>query len=119
MFWIDNQGLVIRLRLAPNPTELGRTEWIAIHAGRNQPLPLRVSIHLTHDRVDFVDRGPLERFRPNCGVLDRPFLGGPHDAYFEVVGVVRDYKTRGDNSRQDLPEVFILCSVQAWRAVVI
>ena len=50
-------------------------------------------------------------------ILDRPFLGGPHDAYFEVVGIVGDYKTRGDNSWQDFPEVFIPYSVQAfsWR----
>ena len=50
-------------------------------------------------------------------ILDRPFLGGPHDAYFEVVGIVGNYKTRGDNSWQDFPEVFIPYSVQAfsWR----
>lgn len=55
--------------------------------------------------------------RVKLGVLDRPFLGGPHDAYFEVVGVVRNYKTRGDNAWQDFPEVFIPYSVQAfsWR----
>jgi predicted permease len=50
-------------------------------------------------------------------VLDRPYLGGPHDAYFEIVGVVANYKTRGDNSWQDYPEAFIPYSVQAfsWR----
>ena len=55
--------------------------------------------------------------RVKLEVLDRPFLGGPHDAYFEVVGVVPNYKTRGDNAWQDFPEVFIPYSVQAfsWR----
>jgi putative ABC transport system permease protein len=52
-------------------------------------------------------------------VLDRTFLDAPHDAYFEIVGVVRDYKTRDyDNpSWQDFPEVFFPYSVQgfSWR----
>ena len=53
-------------------------------------------------------------------VLDRPYLAAPHDTYFEVVGVVADYKTRGDNSWQDYPEVFIPYSVQAfsWRTFI-
>lgn len=64
----------------------------------------------------FPNQEPLGQ-RVKLDVLDRPFLGGPHDAYFEVVGVVRNYKTRGDNSWQDYPEVFIPYSIQAfsWR----
>jgi putative ABC transport system permease protein len=64
----------------------------------------------------FSNENPLGK-RVKLEVLDRPFLGGPHDAYFEVVGVVRNYKTRGDSSWQDFPEVFIPYSVQAfsWR----
>ena len=64
----------------------------------------------------FPNEDPLGQ-RVKLEVLDRPFLGGPRNAYFEVVGVVRNYKSRGDNSWQDFPEVFIPYSVQAfsWR----
>jgi putative ABC transport system permease protein len=64
----------------------------------------------------FSGENPLGQ-RVKLEILDRPFLGGPHDAYFEVVGVVANYKTRSDNSWQDFPEVFIPYSVQAfsWR----
>jgi len=64
----------------------------------------------------FPNENPLGQ-RVKLEVLDRPFLGGPRDAYFEVVGVVRNYKTRGDNSWQDFPEAFIPYSIQAfsWR----
>jgi putative ABC transport system permease protein len=52
-------------------------------------------------------------------VLDRTFLDAPHDTYFEIVGIVRDYKTRNfDNPAwEDLPEAFIPYSVQGygWR----
>jgi predicted permease len=50
-------------------------------------------------------------------VLDRPYLAAPHDTYFEIVGVVANYKTRGENSWQDYPEAFLPYSVQAfsWR----
>jgi putative ABC transport system permease protein len=52
-------------------------------------------------------------------ILDRPFLGTPHDIYFEIVGIVADYKTRGyDNpSWQPYPEVFFPYSIQSfsWR----
>jgi putative ABC transport system permease protein len=67
-------------------------------------------------RQYFAGENPLGQ-RVKLDVLDRPFLGGPHDAYFEVVGVVANYKTRGDNFWQDFPEVFFPYSVQAfsWR----
>jgi putative ABC transport system permease protein len=52
-------------------------------------------------------------------VLDRPFLAAPHDIYFEIVGVVRSYKMRDDESRtwESLPDVFFPYSVQgySWR----
>jgi putative ABC transport system permease protein len=67
-------------------------------------------------RQYFPNENPLGR-RVKLEVLDRPFLTAPHDVYFEVVGVIANYKTRGDNSWQDYPEVFIPYSVQAfsWR----
>jgi putative ABC transport system permease protein len=52
--------------------------------------------------------------------LDRPYLDSPHDTYFEIVGIVRDYKTRGyDNpSWQIFPQAFVPYSVAGynWRA---
>jgi putative ABC transport system permease protein len=67
-------------------------------------------------RQYFPNENPLGQ-RVKLEVLDRPFLTAPHDVYFEVVGVIANYKTRGDNSWQDYPEVFIPYSVQAfsWR----
>jgi putative ABC transport system permease protein len=64
----------------------------------------------------FPNENPLGQ-RVKLEVLDRSFLAAPHDAYFEIAGVVANYKTRGDNSWQDFPEVFIPYSVQAfsWR----
>ena len=64
----------------------------------------------------FPNENPLGK-RIKLDVMDRPYLNGPHNAYFEVVGVVANYKTRGDNSWQDFPEVYVPYSVQAfsWR----
>jgi putative ABC transport system permease protein len=46
-------------------------------------------------------------------VLDRPFLDAPHDAYFEIVGIVRDYKTRG-NEWETVPQAFLPYSIQGF-----
>jgi ABC-type antimicrobial peptide transport system permease subunit len=50
-------------------------------------------------------------------VLDRPFLDAPHNTYFEIIGVVADYKTRGSDEWQTWPQAFIPYSVQgfSWR----
>ncbi|MFI5097314.1 MAG: ADOP family duplicated permease [Candidatus Acidiferrales bacterium] len=51
--------------------------------------------------------------------LDQPFLDAPHDTYFEIVGIVRDYKTRNRENPawESFPEVFFPYSVQgySWR----
>jgi len=51
--------------------------------------------------------------------LDSTFLDGPHDTYFEIIGIVRDYKTRGydNHSWQAFPQAFIPFSVAGfnWR----
>jgi putative ABC transport system permease protein len=54
-------------------------------------------------------------------ILDRPFLYAPHNTFFEIVGIVADYKTRGPNSWETFPEVFIPYSVQAmsWRTFLV
>jgi len=54
-------------------------------------------------------------------VFDKPYFAAaaPHDTYFEIVGIVRDYKTRGyDNpSWQSFPQAFVPYSVAGfnWR----
>jgi len=49
-------------------------------------------------------------------VLDRAFLDAPHDTYFEIVGIVRDYKTLDDDGRswRVFPQTFIPYSVQGF-----
>jgi putative ABC transport system permease protein len=69
-------------------------------------------------RQYFPNEDPLGR-RIKMDVLDRTFLDAPHDTYFEIIGVVRDYKTRNfDKSAWEaLPQAFIPYSVQgySWR----
>jgi putative ABC transport system permease protein len=69
-------------------------------------------------RQYFPAEDPLGR-RVKMEVLDRTFLDAPHNTYFEIIGIVRDYKTRNfDNPAwADLPEAFIPYSVQgySWR----
>jgi putative ABC transport system permease protein len=66
----------------------------------------------------FPGEDPLGR-RVKMDVLDRIFLDAPHNTYFEIIGIVRDYKTRNfDNPAwEDLPQAFIPYSVQgySWR----
>jgi putative ABC transport system permease protein len=54
-------------------------------------------------------------------ILDRTFLDVPHNIYFEIVGIVSNYKTRGADSWQTFPEVFIPYSVQgfSWRTFMV
>jgi putative ABC transport system permease protein len=54
-------------------------------------------------------------------ILDRTFLDVAHNIYFEIVGIVGDYKTRGTDSWQAFPEVFVPYSVQgfSWRTFMV
>jgi predicted permease len=69
-------------------------------------------------RQYFPAEDPLGR-RVKMEVLDRSFLDAPHDTYFEITGIVRDYRTRNFDSPAwaDLPQAFIPYSVQgySWR----
>ena len=67
-------------------------------------------------RQYFAGEEPIGR-RVKMLVLDRTFLDAPHNTYFEIIGVVRDYKTRDfDNPGwADLPE---LSSRIAFRVTV-
>jgi putative ABC transport system permease protein len=48
-------------------------------------------------------------------VLDRPFVDGPHNTYFEIVGVIADFKTRPERAEYILrPEAFLPASVAGF-----
>ncbi len=48
-------------------------------------------------------------------VLDRPFIDGPHHTYFEIVGVVEDFKTRPEGRSYTLrPEAFLPASAAGF-----
>ena len=70
-------------------------------------------------RQFFPDEDPLGH-KVKLEQFDRTFLDAPHDTYFEIVGIVHDYKTRGyDNpSWQAFPQAFVPYSVAGynWRA---
>jgi putative ABC transport system permease protein len=72
-------------------------------------------------RQYFPDEDPLGR-KVKLEVFDRPYFAAaaPHDTYFEIIGIARDYKTRGyDNpSWQSFPQAFVPYSVSGfnWRA---
>ena len=63
----------------------------------------------------FADENPIGQ-RVRFQVLDRPFLDAPHNAYFEIAGVVANHKTWG-GEWQTVPQAFIPYSVQgfSWR----
>jgi putative ABC transport system permease protein len=71
-------------------------------------------------RQYFPNEDPLGR-KVKLDVFDKPYFAAaaPHDTYFEIVGIVRNYKTRGyDNpSWQSFPQAFVPYSVAGfnWR----
>src|SRR5260221_102261 len=75
-------------------------------------------VNETFGRKYFPNGDPLGH-KVKLQFLDSPFLDGPHDTYFEIVGIVRDYKTRGYESPswQTFPEAYAPYSVSGyhWR----
>src|SRR5258708_19935425 len=71
-------------------------------------------------RQYFPNEDPLGH-KVKLDVFDKPYFAAaaPHDTYFEIVGIVRDFKTRGyDNpSWQSFPQAFVPYSVAGfnWR----
>ena len=69
----------------------------------------------------FPKEDPLGR-KVKLAALDEPYRDAPRDTYFEVVGVVANYKSRDyeNPSWQEFPEAFIPYSVQmlAWRTIM-
>ena len=74
-----------------------------------------VVVNEAFSRQYFPNEDPLGH-KVKFGVLDRRYLDAPHDTYFEIVGIVRDFKTRGgDNpSWQSFPQAFYPYSVQGY-----
>ena len=65
-------------------------------------------------RKYFDGRNPIGR-KIKFEVLDRPFLDAPHNAYFEIVGVVSDFETRPEGAGYNLmPEAFLPASVAGF-----
>jgi len=70
-------------------------------------------------RQYFSNEDPLGQ-KVKLQFLDNTFLDGPHNTYFEIIGIVRDHKTRGYDSPswQTSPQAFVPYSVSGynWRA---
>jgi putative ABC transport system permease protein len=69
-------------------------------------------------RQYFPNEDPLGR-KVKLAAFDQPYRDAPRDAYFEIIGVVANYKSRDyeNPSWQEFPEAFIPYSVQvfSWR----
>ena len=75
-------------------------------------------INQAFSRQYFPNKNPLGQ-KVKLKALDQTYRDAPHDAYFEIVGVVGNYKARDyeNPSWQEFPEAFIPYSVQVfyWR----
>jgi putative ABC transport system permease protein len=75
-------------------------------------------INQAFSRQYFPNEDPLGR-KVKLEALDQPYRDAPRDTYFEIVGVVGNYKSRDyeNPSWQEFPEAFIPYSVQVfyWR----
>ncbi len=72
-------------------------------------------------RQYFPNEDPLGR-KVKLAALDQAYRDAPRDAYFEIVGVVANYKSRDyeNPSWQEFPEAFIPYSVEmfSWRTIM-
>jgi putative ABC transport system permease protein len=79
-------------------------------------------INETFSRQFFRNEDAIGR-KVKLQALDRSFLDAPHDTYFNIIGIVHDYKTRNNESRlwEELPQAFIPYSVQgySWRTFMV
>ena len=79
-------------------------------------------VNETFARQYFPGEDPIGH-RVKLEVLDRTFLDAPHDTYFEIIGVVRDFKIRDfDNpSWRFFPRAFVPYTVQgfSWRTYMV
>ena len=74
-------------------------------------------------RQYFPNEDPLGH-KVKLDVFDKPYFAAaaPHDTYFEIIGIVRDFKTRGYDhpSWQSFPQAFVPYSVAGinWRVLM-
>jgi predicted permease len=79
-----------------------------------------IVVNEAFSRQYFPNEDPLSH-KVKLAVFDKPYFAAaaPHDTYFEIIGIVRDFKTRGyDNpSWQSFPQAFVPYSVAGfnWR----
>ncbi len=77
-------------------------------------------INEAFSRQYFPNEDPVG-YKVKLDIFDRPYFAAaaPHDTYFEIVGIVRDFKTRGYDhpAWQSFPQVFVPYSVAGfnWR----
>lgn len=78
-----------------------------------------VVVNETFSRQYFPNEDPLGH-KVKFELLDRPYVDAPRDTYFEIVGIVRDYKTRDLDhpSWKTLPQAFLPYTVAkySWRS---
>ncbi len=78
-----------------------------------------VVVNESFSRQYFPGEDPLGH-KVKFGNLDLPFVETPHDIYFEIVGIVGDFKTRdyGNPSWHNVPQAFVPYSVAgySWRS---
>jgi putative ABC transport system permease protein len=73
-----------------------------------------VVVNETLVRQYFGKEDPIGK-RIKFEVFDRPFVDAPHNTYFEIVGVVKDFKTRPDRRQYSLrADAFLPASVAAF-----
>jgi putative ABC transport system permease protein len=72
-------------------------------------------INETFSRQFFHNEDAIGR-KVKLQTLDKSFLDAPHDTYFNIIGIVHDYKTRNNESRlwEALPQAFIPYSIQGY-----
>jgi len=79
-----------------------------------------IVVNEAFSREYFPNEDPLGH-KVKLDIFDKPYFGAaaPHNTYFEIIGIVRDFKTRGyDNpSWQSFPQAFVPYSVAGfnWR----
>jgi predicted permease len=77
-------------------------------------------INEAFSRQYFPNEDPLGH-KVKLDIFDKPYFAAaaPHDTYFEIIGIVRDFKTRGYDhpSWQSFPQAFVPYSVAgfSWR----
>jgi putative ABC transport system permease protein len=71
-------------------------------------------VNQTLSRQYFSSDDPIGQ-RIKFEVFDRPFLDAPHNTYFEIIGVVADFKTRPEGTQYTLrPDAFLPASVAGF-----